>query len=319
MLAAERVAHSLSTSLPVVSEEACPLVPFAPMASDGFRGQGILRKPPGNRRCPAILWIHGDIVTFPIATLRGIALAPTPSRFLAGGYVVLVPTYRSRDHDPQSGLSLADCLAVVNYARTLPYVDPESIVVYGCSGGGDLALEVASATAVCAVVPEEPATFIMAGIFNTSVPKRGERYAPGDGAFIALEPQRYYSAEYQRVLRGKLARINCPILLVQGDLTPGNRFNAEVLVPELRALDKNVDVLTYPGQPHCFCFLGTPDTVSTGLLKLGAPTSPSPPAARPPSPDAQAKAAADIATFCARHVRTKPQPIRSSLVRWVTI
>ena len=160
---------------------------------------------------------------------------------------------------------------------------------------------------------------MMAGVFNTSVPKRGERYTPGDSAPIVEDPKRYYLPEHQRLLRAKIARIDCPILLIQGDLTPVNKFNAEVLIPELRALDRKVEVLTYPGQPHCFCFLGTPDTVSTGLRKLGAPTEPSPPGARPPSPVAQAKAAADIASFCARHVHTKPKPVSSSLVRWVML
>lgn len=54
-----------TATFPVVSEDACPLEPFAPVAQDGFRGQGILRKPPGNGPFPAVLWIHGDMVTFP--------------------------------------------------------------------------------------------------------------------------------------------------------------------------------------------------------------------------------------------------------------
>lgn len=128
--------------------------------------------------------------------------------------------------------------------------------------------------------------------------------------------KRYYTPEYQRLLRGKLARIDCPILLIQGDLSPGNRFNADVLIPELRALNKKVEVLTYAGQPHCFLFLGTHDIISTGLRKLGAPTAPSPPGARQPSSDAQAKAAADMLSFCARHVSTKPKPLLASLVQW---
>ncbi|HTF42335.1 MAG TPA: hypothetical protein VK641_00485 [Terriglobales bacterium] len=38
--------------------------------------------------------------------------------------------------------------------------------------------------------------------------------------------------------RAKLARIDCLILLIQGDLTPTNKFNTEVLIPELRVLNK---------------------------------------------------------------------------------
>ena len=203
---------------PEISEDACPLEPIAPVARDGHRGQGILRRPPGAGPFPAILWIHGGLVTVPAEQLRATALNMiTPSRFLAAGYVVPIITYRSRDHDPQSTVSLEDCLAAVDHVRRLPFVDPKSIVVYGCSGGGDLALEVAAATEVCAIVPEEPATVLLTGIFNTKFPKKGERFTPADAAPILEDPKRYYTAEYQKITQAKIARIRCPILIVQGD------------------------------------------------------------------------------------------------------
>jgi len=40
----------------------------------------------------------------------------------------------------------------------------ESIVVFGCSGGGDLALEVGTRTKSCVVVPEEPASVVNGGL-----------------------------------------------------------------------------------------------------------------------------------------------------------
>jgi len=43
-------------------------------------------------------------------------------------------------------------------------VDRESIVVFGCSGGGDLALEVGTRTKICVVVPEEPASVVNGGL-----------------------------------------------------------------------------------------------------------------------------------------------------------
>jgi hypothetical protein len=103
---------------PVVSGEACPLETIAPLARLE-------------------------------ATARDLA---TGSRFLAAGYVFVAPTYRSRDVDLQTTDSIDDGLAVVEYLGTLPFVDRQSIVVGGCSGGGDLALQVASRTRVCAVV-----------------------------------------------------------------------------------------------------------------------------------------------------------------------
>src|SRR5215475_14175172 len=112
---------------PVVSEAACPLQKIEPVASDGYRGLGVLRKPPGGGPFPAIIWLHGGITTVPLSrlelTTRDLA---NPARFLAAGYVLVASTYRSRDVDLQSPVSLEDCLAVVEFVRRLPYVDAQS-------------------------------------------------------------------------------------------------------------------------------------------------------------------------------------------------
>jgi acetyl esterase/lipase len=277
---------------PVVSEEACPLVHTEPVASDGRRGFGLLRKPPGGGRFPAILWIHGGLVTRSLADLEVSIRSPNPSRFLAAGYVVSVPTYRSRDDDPQSTVSLRDCLAHVEHLRRLPsVVDPRSIVVYGCSGGGDLALEIAAAMRVCAIVPEEPASLLLTGVFNARFPKKGERYTPADAAPISEEPKRYYKEEHRKLTRAKLARIECPILIVQGDVHPINRFNSEVLIPELEAAGKRVEVITYPGEPHCFSFQGSRRHTAAW------------------------KAFRDVDAFCRRHLATQPRALPAHIVR----
>jgi dipeptidyl aminopeptidase/acylaminoacyl peptidase len=294
---------------PIVSEDTCPLVPFAPMAKDGFRGQGVLRKPPGNGPLPAIVWIHPGINTVPLRGLQAFARGTNASRFLAAGYVVLMPTYRSRDVDPQSTVSLEDSLAVVDHARALPYVDSESIIVYGCSGGGDLALEVAAATRVCAVVPEEPASMLMAGIFNTKLPKQGDRYTAADGAAIMANPKQYYTPEYQKILQTKIARIQCPILFIQGDVSPVYRFNAEVLLPELRAAGKNLQVITYPGERHCFCF-----DASGAFPELFPGTK-----YIPPTPTMALKAFRDIDAFSQRHLKTKPTALDPKMLRQVAV
>lgn len=289
---------------PVISEDACPVETFTPVARDGYRGRGVLRKPPGAGPFPAIVWIHGGLTTIsPPALLETARNSANPSRFLAAGYVVAVLTYRSRDDDPQSRVSLEDCLAVVEYLRRQPHVDPKSIVVYGCSGGGDLALEIAAATDICAIVPEEPASMLMAGIFNAKSPKKGERYTPADGTPIMENPRQFYTSEYQNILRTKLARIKCPILIIQAEKDrPApliNRFNAEVLIPELRALGKTVEVLTYPGEPHCFCFYGS--------------------GPRTPRPAVALKAYRDAEAFSRRYVPTKPSPLGLELVKYVSI
>jgi pimeloyl-ACP methyl ester carboxylesterase len=104
----------------------------------------------------------------------------------------------------------------------------------GC-GGGDLALEIATATGVAAIVAEEPASMMFTGVFNATSSKAGERYTPADSGPIMANPGQYYLEEYQKFTRAKIATIHSPVLLIQGEETsPLNRWNAEVLVPELR-------------------------------------------------------------------------------------
>ena len=293
---------------PSISEDACPLERFAPVASDCNRGLVFLRKPPGGGPFPLILIIHGGLTTWPEEDLKAYSLdGATPSRFLAAGYSVAPITYRSRDIDPQSKVSLQDCIAAIDYLRRLPFADPTSIVAYGCSGGGDLALEIAAATDVSAIVTEEPASFIFAGIFNATFPKKGERYTPQDSGPIGDDPKRFYTPEYQKLTRAKIAGIRCPILILQGDKSQGPGagpspvvpFNNQVLIPELRAAGKTVELISYPGEPHCFCFYGS--------------------GVRSPRPAAALKAFHDIDAFCRGNVSVKPKPIDPSVVKTVSL
>jgi dienelactone hydrolase len=203
---------------------------------------------------------------------------------------------------------LKDALAAVEYVRKLPFVDRRSLVVAGCSGGGDLAIQIAARTSVTAVVAEEPASVLMSGVFNTSMPKRGERYVPDDSFSWLATGRRYYTAEMQRALRATLAKIRVPILVVQGDVDRPeiaiNRFNADVLLPELRDLHKHVEVKTYADQAHCFC-AGSGAPRREGL-------------ALPPAswPAAALKAFQDIDAFCRRYIRTGPTAIDPALIAY---
>jgi acetyl esterase/lipase len=296
---------------PVVSETDVPVEIINPVAHDGYRGLGVLRKPPGKGPFPVLIYLHGGITTVPLASLRGTATrGANLSRLLAAGYVVVVPTYRSRDIDPQSPVSLDDSLAVVEYVRELPYAQADSIVVFGCSGGGDLALQLPTRTKVCAIVAEEPASMITAGMINTRVPKKGERYTPADGFYLMENPREHYTPEYQAILRAKVAKIDCPILIIQGDAErkelPINQFNAEVLIPELRAAKKAFDVRSYAGQGHCFC-------AGSGVPRPGdRPTSPT-------SPAAALQAYKVIEAFYRQHLPLKPRAIDTTLVTHVPV
>lgn len=307
-------------TIPRVSEAACPLKLVEPVARDGYKGLGIVRQPPGTARRPAVVLLHPGMTAFPRADLEAISReSATPNRFLAAGYVVLVPTYRSRDADPQLPGSVLDCLAAVQFARRLRSVDPNSVIVYGCSGGGDLALEVAAADRVAAIVSEEPASMMFAGVLNKNSPKSGSRFRPGQDPPIP-DPIGLYRATYQTATRSKVARIQTPILLLQNDpvfdLASQSviEFNRQVLVPELRAAGKTIQVTSFARQSHCFCFVGGNRVIPGGAGQWVPAIEPG--ARRPPDGYAAAalKAFGDIQAFCLPLLKTKPVAIPPNLV-----
>lgn len=111
-------------------------------------------------------------------------------------------------------------VAVVEASRMLHIVDPASIVVTGTSGGGDLWLEVAAA------VVEEPASVLTVGLVvaDSKVARAAD--------YIAL----YRAEQDHSMFRAKLARIESPILIIQGTHSTDsdiNQFNVAVLIPEL--------------------------------------------------------------------------------------
>jgi dipeptidyl aminopeptidase/acylaminoacyl peptidase len=287
-----------AASFSVVSEDASPIESIAPVTRDGSRGLGFLRKPPGDGPFPAVILIHGGAGSRPAGMLRPLVITPAASTFLAAGYVVAAITYRGRDDDPQPPVSLEDSLAAIEHVGQLPYVDSRSIGVYGCSGGGNLALEIlATTTSVPAAVLEEPASIIFTGIFNARFPRAGPRYTPADARPIGDNPKGYYTADYQKLTRTKIERIQSPMLIIQSDQEPTlTRFNNEVFIPELRSGGKNLEVRSFTGEPHCFAFNGQ--------------------AAQPAN---VIKAVEDAELFVRRHVKTQPKAIESSLVRRVSL
>jgi hypothetical protein len=79
---------------PVIFEDSCPAETNAPLARDGYRYRGVLRKPPGPEPFPVIIWIHPGLLTFPQSALQNISRrGANPPRFLVAGYVLTLPTY----------------------------------------------------------------------------------------------------------------------------------------------------------------------------------------------------------------------------------
>jgi dipeptidyl aminopeptidase/acylaminoacyl peptidase len=291
---AEQAGGRTSTTRPEISEEVSPLLAISPIARDGHRGEGFVRKPPGKGPFPAAILIHGGLTRRPTNELREYTSSTHPSRFLAAGYVTVVITYRGREIDPtaQTPLPVSDCVAAIEYVKGLSYVDPDSILVTGTSGGGDLTLESAAQTQVAAIAPEEPAAVLMAGLVvaDSSVAQKAD--------YVQL----YAAKRDHRKFRAKIAAIDSPILILQGDHDTHsglNRFTAEVLVPELEAAGKFFEVVTYPGEPHTFSFSSSPE--------------------RTPRPAAALKAFRDIDAFARRFIKVQPLAIEPSRVRFVPV
>ena len=76
----------------------------------------------------------------------------------------------------------------MDYVQKLPYVNAGSLAVYGCSGGGDLAVAVASERRVAAIAGEEPASILFTGVFDKTSPKAGAKYTPQDSAPLFVNP-----------------------------------------------------------------------------------------------------------------------------------
>ena len=290
-LAQSTATQDATITRPVVAETTSPIETIAPVARDGHRGLGLLRKPPGNGPFPAVVIIHGGLGTAPRSMLDAITAGPMASRFLAAGYVVAVITYRSREADPQMQEPIADSMAALEHLRSLPYVDRKSTAIYGCSGGGDLAMQVAASTEVAAIAPEEPASVLFTGVLNKDVARGGEKFSPKDAAILMSEPLRFYTAPYQSRTREKLARIRAPMLILQGDRSLETKFNEQVLIPELIASKKAFDVITYPGEPHCFAFNPRSERPAVAL-----------------------KAFQDTDAFFRKHLPTTPKPIDKTLI-----
>ncbi len=86
----------------------------------------------------------------------------TMMRFLAAGYVTVMegstdPFFDSLSvgEDFTQGM-IASTLATVNHVKNMSYVDSNSVVLYGCSGGGYIVLKVSAETEVAATTAEEP-------------------------------------------------------------------------------------------------------------------------------------------------------------------
>ena len=296
LLAGAPAPASDAVTFPRVDEATAPIVEL----EVSEHAYAALRKPPGDGHFPAIVFLHGGLGQSPMSQLRRNAVeGPAQSRFLAWGYVAVTATRRAIRHDPGDRGVVEDTLALVDAVQALPYVDRESVVLYGGSGGGTLALEVASVSdELAAIVAGEPASIIYMGMFakehvvldDAGKPTRDRRWD-----VMNADPQKLYTPELRDHTRSKLEGLSTPTLILHGDQHALKKFNFGILIPEMESMGKPVTVIRYPGEFHGFYW---------GQGRI---------------PHLARKANRDADAFIRKHVNVQPTPIKETLLEWVEV
>lgn len=207
------------------------------------------------KKHPAIVWIHGsgsdqNFLGWHPGSYR---MYYSASVYLAQqGYVIITPDYRgssgfSREWSTgvHMGLGIkdsADVLASADYLKTLPYVDPDRIAVWGLSYGGYLTLS---------AMTQDP-TLFKAGI-NVAGVVDWATYGAGyttPRLGTPVENPGVYHESAPIYFMEKLAR---PLLVMHGTNDRNVQFRDSLrLWDVLLKLGKPFEMTVYPGEIHFF-------------------------------------------------------------------
>lgn len=229
----------------VISEAISPVKVLSATASDGNEIEFVYRAPKADAPLPAIVFIHGSLgQRRPLELAENVRSNPTQTRFLAAGYVTVAATFRTYAREPLSGGPVLDLIGIIHEVRSLPEVDPESIVVFGTSGGGSIALELAGEADLDlpAIVIGEPASILYTGLMSDLSMRD-----PAMKDYSTL-----YNEERRAATEAKIAKISCPILVHHGDVHLLRKINFEVVFPAIEKAGKTLVVKRYPGEDHGF-------------------------------------------------------------------
>jgi len=159
-------------------------------------------------------------------------------RFLQEGLVVVVADYRGGDWNlmatpSTNGIitSIDDGLSVIDYVKSLPYVDPAKLNLYGVSLGGNLVMHLISRVTVNSAIVGAPAAIWFLGM----------KFPPAPDA--KPDPE---------IARKNIEPIHTPVLILQGTadrLLPV----ATALHDALAAAGKPVRMEIYENGYHDFC------------------------------------------------------------------
>jgi dipeptidyl aminopeptidase/acylaminoacyl peptidase len=233
---------------------------------DGQMVPGWLFVPKGldkSKKHPTIVWIHGDGVNQSYNgwhVQRNYAVYYSIHQyFLQKGYVVFAPDYRGsigygRDwrtgvHMDVGGKDAKDAWMSANYLKTLPYVDPDRIGIWGLSYGGFFTL---------IAMTDQPKLFRagvdVAGVSDYvmyySDPYHGEWTASRIGT-PEQNPEVYKNASPI----SHIDKLERPLLVLHGTADVNVPFLESVwLIDEALKKDKGnlVSFMIYPGEFHYF-------------------------------------------------------------------
>ena len=209
------------------------------------------------KKHPAIVWVHGSgadqnyLGWHPGAYRMYYAM----DEYLAQqGYVVLTPDYRgssgySRDWATGTSRDLGggeteDVNAGADYLKTLPYVDPDRIAIWGLSYGGFMTMQ---------SMVNDPTLFRcainVAGVGDWETWTTGGMILGRLGETPVTDPELYDRSAPVKHL-DKLAR---PLLILQGTNDANVPFWETLkVIDTLEKLGKPFDMAIYPGEIHFF-------------------------------------------------------------------
>jgi dipeptidyl aminopeptidase/acylaminoacyl peptidase len=263
---ASGVPARVTDSMPAGVDRAAFVEPLAVQyaAPDGRQVPAYVFVPPGldrSRRHPAIVWIHGDGVNQHYDgwhMQRNYAVYYSFHQYLVQrGYVVIKPDYRGSigyGKEWRQGVYLDvggkdadDAAAAADYLKTLPYVDPDRIGIWGLSYGGFFTVQAMTRRPTlfrCGVNVAGPVDYRM--YYND--PYRNA-WTVGRMGTPEEHPEVYLlAAPIERIDR--LVR---PLLVLHGTSDVNVPYIHSVkLVDELLKRHKAVEFMMYPGEFHYF-------------------------------------------------------------------
>jgi len=232
-------------------------------APDGKNVPAYLFVPEGldrDRRHPAIVWIHGDGINQNYDgwhVERNYAVYYSFHQYLLQqGYVVLAPDYRGslgygREwrqgvHLDVGGKDAQDAVAGADYLRSLGYVDPDGIGVWGLSYGGFFTL---------VALADFPKAF-QCGVDVAGVVDYRMWYEDPGGAWVVSRmgtPTDHPHVYDKASVIDRVGHIERPLLILHGTADMNVPYVESVrLVDALLREGKAFEFMMYPGEFHYF-------------------------------------------------------------------